>query len=288
MNRIVSCLLVIVGMFASTVGATVVPRPSAGCRETNVATGRRIERTITVDGMERAFILDVPTGITAGAPVPLLLDFHGLGHSGGGVWKVSKFRDLAEGERFITIYPEGAPVQFNHREKIFAGTGWELAVTKSNRDLLFVTTMLDRLEAEYCIDRNRVFATGFSNGAYFSHLLGCVMADRIAAIAPVSGGKRPTPCAPARPVPALIFHGRQDDIIDVADGRAARDSWLQGNGCGAPTGSPCQAYAGCRDGADVEYCEDDFGHRWPPQATARIWEFLQRHPMKGGIERSMD
>jgi hypothetical protein len=128
--------------------------------------------------------------------------------------------------------------------------GWELAVEKSNRDLLFVTAMLDRLEAEYCIDRNRVFATGFSNGAYFSHLLGCVMADRIAAIAPVSGGKRPAPCAPARPVPALIFHGRQDDIIDVADARAARDSWVQENGCGAFAGDACQVYAGCRDGAE--------------------------------------
>jgi polyhydroxybutyrate depolymerase len=275
----VVCIFFVIATFASTAGATVAPRPSAGCRETTVATGRRIERTITIAGTERGFILDVPTSVTPGTPVPVLLDFHGFGHSGAGVWKVSKFRELAEAERFMTVYPEGVEIQFSHRDKVYQGTGWELAATHGNSDLRFATAALDRLEAEYCIDRNRVFATGFSNGAYFSHLLGCMMADRIAAIAPVSGGKRPTPCAPVRPVPALIFHGRQDDIISVADARAARDSWVQGNGCGASAGDACQVYAGCREGADVEYCEGDFAHRWPPEATARIWEFLQRHPM---------
>lgn len=260
--------------------AAPAPRPSTGCYAKSVAHGRRIEQTIDVNGMQRSFVLDVPASVIDTTPVPLLLDFHGFGHSGAGVWKVSKFRDFAEDKRFITVYPEGATVHFKHRERVYDGTGWEIANEPSNRDVHFVTALLDRLEREYCIDRNRIFSTGFSNGAYFSHLLACVMADRIAAIAPVSGGKRPTPCSPTRPVPALIIHGRQDDVIDVADGRAARDSWVSGNGCGAASGAQCQVYTGCRDGADVEYCEGDFAHRWPPDATARIWDFLQQHPMK--------
>lgn len=264
----------------STADATVAPRGSAGCQAKSIATGRRIERTIEVRGMTRAFILDVPSSAQPGTPVPLLLDFHGFSHSGAGVWQVSRFRDLAEGERFITIYPEGAEVHFTHRGRDYDGAGWKFANEADNRDVQFVAAMLDRLEAEYCIDRNRIYSTGFSMGGYFSHLLGCVMADRIAAIAPVSSGKRPTPCAPGRPVPALIFHGRQDDIIDVADGRAARDSWAAGNGCGAPSGGACQAYSGCRDGADVEYCEGDFAHRWPLDATGRIWTFLRRHALR--------
>jgi hypothetical protein len=56
------------------------------------------------------------------------------------------------------------------------------------------------------------------------------------------------------------------------------------NGCGTSSGDACMRYDGCRDGADVEYCEGDFAHRWPPEATVRIWDFFKRHPMPVEIE----
>ena len=47
----------------------------------------------------------------------------------------------------------------------------------------FVTTLLDTLEADLCLDTSRVYATGLSNGAMMTSLVGCVMADRFAAVA---------------------------------------------------------------------------------------------------------
>jgi len=80
-------------------------------------------------------------------------------------------------------------------------------------------------------------------------------------------------------VPVLIHHGRQDDMVDVAQARQARDSWIKLDGCHADTNDVCEHHDHCRGAARVDYCEGDFAHRWPPEATARIWEFFTQHPM---------
>lgn len=264
------------GLASSPLCAVDVPaRPSPGCAAVKLDTGRELHRTINVDGVSRAYILDVPERIAPGIPVPLLLDFHGFGHSAAGVWNVSAFKALAARDGFITAYPDGLPVHLLNRE----GAGWEIFTITGNRDLTLVTRLLDDLERTYCIDRARVFATGFSNGAFFSNLLGCAMADRIAAIAPVSGGRITVPCAPARAVPVMIHHGRHDPLVNVEQARQMRDAWVAKNACREQRTDSCERHRGCRDGADVDYCEDDGDHHWPLAATGRIWAFFQAHPL---------
>ncbi len=282
MCRLPLMMIALVNVLAATFSyaGEVAPRPSAGCSTATIETGERLERTIEIDGVKRSYILDVPSRVQAHVAAPLLFDFHGLGHSGGGVWNVSGFRDIAKQEAFITVYPDGLPVVLRRDEKKFEGTGWEIGSVDGNRDLKFTTRLLDLIEQTYCIDRARVYATGFSNGAYFSHLLGCVMSDRIAAIAPVSGGRIPIECKPSRGVPVLIHHGRQDERIPLADAHKARDAWIELNQCRDHSSNGCEWHRECRDGAVVEYCEGDFMHRWPQEATARIWEFFKQHPMK--------
>jgi polyhydroxybutyrate depolymerase len=281
-SPVVLVLFLVVG--ASLAAAAPAPRPSAGCASSTVERGRRLERGLDVDGTRRAFILDVPNAVKPGDPAPLLLDFHGFGHSGAGVWGASAFKELATRVGFITVYPEGLPVRLTIRGEEREGAGWEMYTLDGNRDLAFVRALLDELERRYCIDRRRIYATGFSNGAFFSSLLGCAMADRIAAVAPVSGGPLRVACAPVRPVPILIQHGRQDPLIPVEYARTAVDAWVAADGCDAaakqPDGPSCQRYPRCRGDATVEYCEEDYAHTWPPQATERVWEFLREHPMQ--------
>jgi len=292
----------------TSAAAPVPPRPSPGCAATTIETGRRLERTIEIDGTRR-YILDVPEGARPQEPVPLLFDFHGFGHSGGGVWNVSRFKDMATREPFITVYPDGSTVHLLGRD----GAGWDVFTTDDNRDLRFVSGLLDQLERTYCIDLARVYATGFSNGAFLSYRLACTQANRFAAVAPVGGGEVSLPCAPPRAVPVLIYHARNDEMVAVERARAARDAWVTRNQCREPAEkrgrnsfsvaddsgekrvasafsgggglaptpavSRCERYTGCRDGADVEYCEGDFGHHWPVEATERIWAFFRAHPM---------
>ena len=257
--------------------AQVPPRPSAGCSVANIEKGRELQRTIDVDGVRRAYILDVPDQVQAGTPVPLLLDFHGFGHSAAGVWQVSGFRELAARDAFITVYPDGLPVHLLGRD----APGWEIFSIDGNRDIKLTARLLAELERTYCIDRARVFATGFSNGAFFSNVLACTMADQFAAVAPVSGGRLTVPCHPRRGVPILIHHGRNDPVIDVAQARQARDAWITEDQCHAEQRDACEVHRHCRDGADVVYCEDDGNHHWPVAATARIWDFFRAHPLPG-------
>jgi len=272
---------IVLAVVAARAGAAgVAARPSAGCEKDAFQAGGRLEQTIDVNGMKRSYILDVPSAMKPHQPAPLLLDFHGLGHSAEGVWRVSAFRQLGEREGFITAYPNGEPVHFEHDGKTYDGRGWEVRSIDGNRDLAFVRVLLDRLANDYCIDLARVFVTGFSNGAFLSHVLACTMADRIAAIAPVSGGRIFVACQPPRGVPVLIQHGTLDPLISTVDARAARDTWLETDHCGErQRDGACETYSACRDGAVVEYCEESFEHRWPPQATERIWEFFRQHPL---------
>jgi polyhydroxybutyrate depolymerase len=261
---------------------------SSGCAKNQLEVGRRIERTIEVGGVTREFILDVPSSVKAGHPAPLVFDFHGFGHSGAGVWSVSKFRDLAERERFITVYPTGLPITIELLGRERTGPGWRMEASEDNRDVAFTLAMLAEIEASHCIDRDRVYSTGFSNGAFFSNLLGCAQSERFAAVAPVSGGMVRGDCKPERPVPILIQHGTRDELISLDAARASRDQWLAANGCGKseanqPAGAACQTYSQCR--AEVVYCEEDYAHRWPPQATERIWTFLKSHSRSLGQER---
>jgi len=282
-RRSIPCFAFALLLAAAAAADTVPPRPSAGCGLDRVDTGRRLVGHIEAGGVTREYILDVPDSVRPHEPAPLLFDFHGFGHSGAGVWAVSRFRDLAPQAGLITVYPEGLPVKLRLRGEDLERPGWEMFTVDGNRDLAFVRALLDDLERRYCIDRARVFATGFSNGAFFSALLGCTLSERIAAVAPVSGGQLRIACTPGRGVPILIQHGRVDELIPVDNARAARDDWLKVDGCAAatpqPDGAACTRWSACRNGVVVEYCEEDYGHAWPPQATARVWEFLRQHPL---------
>ncbi len=254
---------------------------SPGCGSA-IQHGRRIERTADVGGVAREYILDVPRGVGSSEPVPLLFDFHGFGHSGAGVWQVSGFRALAKEHGFITVYPTGLPIVLTLRGQTYTNNGWQMEPGTKNRDLRFVRAMLAEIGRDYCIDLDRVYATGFSNGAFFSSLLGCEMSETFAAVAPVSGGSLRSPCKPKRPVPVMIHHGSEDTLITVDRARASRDQWLDANGCGAAAGASapeapaCMRYEPCRAASSVVYCEERFAHRWPSQATQRIWRFLAR------------
>jgi polyhydroxybutyrate depolymerase len=258
---------------SAAAAAENVPLPSAGCALRSIKTGERLESSVEVGGMQRRYILHAPERLAPGQAVPLLLDFHGWGHSAAGVWRVSRFKEVAEREGFVTAYPDGLPVRLLRDE---SRPGWEIAGVEGNRDLAFTKALLDEIENHYCIDRSRIYSTGFSNGAFFTNILGCVMADRIAAIAPVAGGRITVPCRPARAVPVLIYHGRTDELIPPESAREARDTWAAIDRCSGLQPGACERYEKC-EGAEVRYCEVDIGHTWPPQATTEIWEFLRQH-----------
>ena len=73
-----------------------------------------------------------------------------------------------------------------------------------------------------------------------TYAAGCELADRILAIAPVSGGTRDLPpCHPARPISVLDIHGTSDQIVSYRGRGADHDGrvpdvladWAEREGC---------------------------------------------------------
>src|SRR5215470_3706016 len=140
------CFAFVTGLIGIAAAAeTIAPRPSAGCSLDRLDAGRRLVGHIEAGGLAREYVLDVPDSIRPHTAAPLLFDFHGFGHSGAGVWAVSRFRDLAPQAGLITVYPEGLPVKLRLRGEDLERPGWEMFGIEGNRDLAFVRALLDDL-----------------------------------------------------------------------------------------------------------------------------------------------
>src|SRR5712691_325328 len=144
----------------------------------------RVARTIKVGDLSRTFYLHVPPKLPRDKAVPLVLMFHGGGGTPAFAERESKFSDLADREGFLVAYPEGLGKSWNDGRNNLT-----IVAQRDNiDDLGFVAALIDDVAKEHKVDAKRVFSTGISNGAIFSHHLAANLSSRIAAIAPVVGG----------------------------------------------------------------------------------------------------
>ena len=258
-----------------TVATAADAEPSAGCRPGVAAGLVGARRALVVDGVERSYLIDAAAG-PGDVPRPLVLAFHGFRHYAAGLREGIGFATLAADGALVAVHPDG-------REGVellgTSGRGWDTGPGET-RDLAFVRALLDAVEAERCIDRRRIFATGFSNGGFLANLLGCQLADRLAAVAPVAGARALDDCRPAAPIPVLLFHGGADRVVPLRLSKAARAWWRRVDGCqpADEVRDGCVSANGCA--ADVVVCEGPQAHTWPRDATDRIWRFFQAHPRR--------
>lgn len=176
---------------------------SSGCGTSTVraALDERVE--ITVDGEQRWFLMTTPPEHDGQTPLPLVVDFHGLGEGAEVHSRTSEMPAYAEQHGFVAVLPQGTGQPVRWAVEPDAGR---------NPDLQFVAALLDRLEQRLCIDTSRVYATGFSNGAFMSSSIACAMPDRFAAVAPIAGAN--ILCDGfERPMPVFAVHGTVDPIL---------------------------------------------------------------------------
>lgn len=171
-------------------------------------------QTVEVDGLQRRYLVDAPPRRFRGKR-PLIIVFHGGGGNARQATRLG-FAKLGRKKGYILVYPEGIDGHwYDPRVAFFADDG------SRPDDLKFVSKLLDRLEADYHVDTDRVYATGLSNGGIMSHYVGDALSDRFAAIAPVIGGipaKRADEFRPTSPVSVLIMQGTKDPLVPYAGG----------------------------------------------------------------------
>lgn len=200
---------------AAPTAAKVKARPSTGCTAPQQFEANRTPDTqvqVAVPGQTgeyatRWYYEAVPSTASATKPAPLIVDLHGYSEGATVHRLMSALSTLGEREGFITVTPQGqGPVP-----------RWDTAL-KNSPDVAFIGALLDQVEAQRCIDLNRVYVAGLSNGAFMTSAMACVYADRFAAAAPVAGIQTPKGCKPARPVPVVTFHGTADGYVSYTGG----------------------------------------------------------------------
>lgn len=211
---------VVAAASATTDGSPAVPTTASSssdvsahpCDGGEVSVGGT-DGVLVSGGNEYHYVLFVPTSYDGGA-WPLVMDFHGLGSDGPGQGSASGYQALALREEFFVVHPTGIPAPGSGQNS------WELAQfdVDGRDDVQMVADLIDRVSEMVCVDPARVYATGLSNGGYFSALLVCELADRIAATFSVAAISHPDGCQPSRPVAMGALHGTADEVVPFNGG----------------------------------------------------------------------
>jgi polyhydroxybutyrate depolymerase len=168
-------------------------------------------------GRVRTYWLHIPPHLPADQPAALVLIFHGSGSDGQTMEDFTKFSALADQHGFIAVYPDAVAENWNDGRAAAS----ILSQEKNIDDVAFTSAVIDAVAHEHPLDAKRIFATGFSNGGIFVHLLAEKLATRLAAIASVSGGIAEPIAAtfkPAVPVSVFIIHGTKDPMVPYKGG----------------------------------------------------------------------
>jgi len=190
----------------------------ASCRESRYGSGDWI-RTLPFGGRNRRYVVHVPPGYDRGRRYPVVLFFHGGGGDAVHTRSFPGWEGLADAEGFLVVYPDGTGIMKNRGHSFNAGSCCGYARDHQVDDVGFTAALLDEVERTFCVDKARVYATGFSNGAMMSYRLACELSSRIAAIGPVSGTLGIDNCRPSRPVPVIHFHGTADPYEPYKGGK---------------------------------------------------------------------
>lgn len=191
------------GTTTTTTRTVARARPSAGCAHPAAAA---TQETIDVAGAPRRYLVSRPEDPRR--PAPLVLDLHGLGSPAEVQAAYSELPELGAAAGAIVVTPASDN----------AANSWQLPQF-GPKDSDFMRAILDRVEANRCVDRAREVAAGISNGAGLADGLVCALDGRLAAIFPVAGVNILRPCPTAKPTTIVAFHGTADGLIPYAGGK---------------------------------------------------------------------
>ena len=219
------------------------------------------DRPLVFDGLDRHYLLHVPSSYDGSAAVPLVLDFHGLTSNAVQQKGISGMVAVSDQAGFLVAHPDGVRNAWN------AGTCCGNAEVD---DVGFIRAVVADLEGAANIDARRVYATGLSNGGAITQRLACDAADLFAAAAPMAFPIPARPiseCRPSRTIPVLTFMGLTDVLVRYDNGAfgsapGTLDYWHDLDGCSGDipdvtevTGlSRCERFTHCQSGVEAGLC----------------------------------
>lgn len=261
---------------------------------TTVAPPGDVTQTVLVDGTSRTYVLHVPASYDGRTPVPLVVDFHGVGSSGMSERRSSPYVPALDPEGVVLAFPDGLRGP--------AGTAWNVGpcCVADVDDVAFARALVEQVRGIACIDRSRIYAVGVLTGGGMAHHVACHAADVFAAAAPAAFdllAENVDDCVPSRPITVISFRGTADSRVPYEGGPSSLvpgmpltflgaqgtfEAWSAIDGCVGPASAPdangCSAYSGCEGGVEVILCTKQ-GGREDPGDPSIAWPVLARHTL---------
>jgi polyhydroxybutyrate depolymerase len=254
--------------------STTLPVGTAGCGQPPPVTdGEHLAHaTIESSGGTRAYMVFIPATYDADRPAPVAYVFHGATSNKEQMLSYSDYRSVAEEDGALLVLPDalGEPTRWSPFGPAFAGV-------EGVNDLAFFDDLTAAVEAELCVDPERVLVSGMSSGGFMAASVACTHSDHVTAAGPVTATVwAEAACGAAEPVAYVYFHGTDDQVVPFAGGanspgpvEETSQAWADQNGCtGAPTEERIgtevvhRSWSGCDASTDL-YIVEGGGHTWP-------------------------
>ncbi len=173
----------------------------------DVMTTGCVNKTMSIDGTERRYVVYVPYEYEPAREWPLVLFLHGAGERGDdgliqsevGIGRA--IRRWSERFPCIVVMPQ-CP----------RGVWWDKALPHAE-------LAMEQTRAEYRIDPARVYLTGLSMGGYGTWLIGAREPVQYAALMPICGGGEPGDAKELARTPIWAFHGGKDGTVKPEESR---------------------------------------------------------------------
>lgn len=253
------------------------PTVEADCEGRAAPPGTKAE-TYVADGQARQYLLTLPPDYDGAAAVPMTLSLHGFS-SNEEAQETNTAMARAGGERgYVVVTPGalGTPSQWN-----------AFGVSGLPDDYAYIQALVAALSHRLCIDTDRVYVAGHSNGGAFAAYLACREPFQFAAVAMVAA-TTPNTCPTDVNPPTLAVHGTADATVPYGGGRLGGSELILPPAAEIVTGYVTQracnpapvvsaphlgvqraTFNGCR-GSSVVVFDSVFGgtHSWPGSVAA--------------------
>jgi polyhydroxybutyrate depolymerase len=169
----------------------------------------RLVTSATASG-QRTALVHHPASARPGAPLVLVL--HGTFGRGQQAARAYGWDDLADRDGVVTAYPDGI------------GREWDVGPGCCGQphdqhvdDVGYLHQLVGELAAADGVDRARVYAVGFANGAMLAYSWACARPGELAGVGAVAGSPL-TDCPHPAPITLAAVHGTHDRIVPIGGG----------------------------------------------------------------------
>jgi len=255
--------------------------------------------SITAASKQRRYILSVPANYDNTKPYRLVIAWHQLDGNDKQMYQQNYYwlKDIADAaSSTIFVAPNGekngTPCTGNGNGE--SGCGWP---DSGGSNVALADAVVAQVEENFCIDKTKIFANGWSYGGSMSYRTACSRplggtgSWGVRGVAIYNGAAQLSAggCNPSKAVAFYASHGTNDNVLNYDGGVSMAQTYAKLGGCTSMTPTRatgnhvCTNYTGCMAGYPVEFCSfvgqhtpdppAEGGKRWQP---AEVWKFFSQ------------